>query len=498
MALGTLVTRLSADTAPLAKGLSQGKSLISGFASGISSMLGPAVAAFGAAFGAVQSVGASKTQLNAEQKLAASLEATGNAAGFSGKEIAAYASELQGLTNFGDEVTLEAAAIADGFGNISGDNFKRTLALSQDMAAKFGQQLPEAAKKLSAALADPIAGMGSLKEAGVVFTDQQKEQIKTMMEAGDVAGAQAILLDGAAASFGGTAQKMADPWTQFTNTLGDFAENIGFAVLPQINVLLGGLNSLAGGVVSGTTSFREFGIEMATILTHMGDLFDLGLLQAELFFGSLPDVAGHFFTVAMPEYLNWFGKEWGNIFFTAGDYALTVFKNLGENIKMAWQQVLNFFQRKPVEFKWTDLREGAVNAIGSLPDIPERVASEWEKNLRANIDAMSAGIQQSMDETRANLTEKYNPLKNEFAGQDGTTTTTTTTKKKMAQSTSGPSLALQGSSDAIASIFANMRRASGGKGPEDETAENTSKLVNTNEQMLKEMRNGRCCVKGVG
>lgn len=498
MPLGDLVTRLSADTAPLAKGLSHGKSLISGFAGSVSSMLGPAVAAFGAAFGAQQSIAAARTQLQAEQKLAASLEATGNAAGFTGKEIAAYASELQGLTNFGDEVTLEAAAIADGFGNISGDNFKLTLALSQDLAAKFGQQLPEAAKKLSAALADPIAGMGKLKEAGVVFTEQQKEQIKTMVEAGDVAGAQAMLLDGAAASFGGTAQKMADPWTQLWNVIGDVAENIGFALMPSLNVAAEGLSSMFGVVSGGTDTFKEFGIEAAVILSNMGGLIAISLEQWKLYFVQIGLEAAHFFTSTIPTYLSWFGKEWQNILFTVRDLTLTVFSNIGENIRMAWDQVLNYFSGQPVKFDWTELTKGAFNAIGELPDIPERMVTEMEKGMMRNIDALSESVGTAMQEQRDKLTEQFNPLKNELVGGLQPKTAATASQASTTKLESGPSLALQGTSDALASIYDNMRRASGGRSPEDQTAENTARLVSQNDELIKEMQSGRIRLVGVG
>jgi hypothetical protein len=40
---------------------------------------------------------------------------------------------------------------------------------------------------------------------GVSFTDQQKEQIKTMQEAGDMAGAQGVILAELNKEFGGSA-----------------------------------------------------------------------------------------------------------------------------------------------------------------------------------------------------------------------------------------------------------------------------------------------------
>ena len=44
------------------------------------------------------------------------------------------------------------------------------------------------------ALNDPLKGLTALSRIGVQFTAQQQEQIKAMVEVGDVAGAQKIIL----------------------------------------------------------------------------------------------------------------------------------------------------------------------------------------------------------------------------------------------------------------------------------------------------------------
>jgi hypothetical protein len=46
-----------------------------------------------------------------------------------------------------------------------------------------------------------------------------------------------------------------------------------------------------------------------------------------------------------------------------------------------------------------------VSAISKLPDIPERVSTEFEKSMKANIDATSQGLGESMEKTRKDLTE---------------------------------------------------------------------------------------------
>jgi hypothetical protein len=53
------------------------------------------------------------------------------------------------------------------------------------------------------ALNDPIKGVGALRRVGVQLSEQQEEQIKTLVEQNDLYGAQQIILDELATQFGG-------------------------------------------------------------------------------------------------------------------------------------------------------------------------------------------------------------------------------------------------------------------------------------------------------
>jgi hypothetical protein len=79
---------------------------------------------------------------------------------------------------------------------------------------RLGTDLKGSAVQLGKALNDPIAGVGALSRVGVTFTETQKDMIKTMVEAGNVAGAQTLILDELGKEFGGSAKALADPVTQ--------------------------------------------------------------------------------------------------------------------------------------------------------------------------------------------------------------------------------------------------------------------------------------------
>ncbi len=184
-------------------------------------------------------VGVAQTQIDAETKLAAVLKATKNAAGFTADELARVASELQAVTTVGDEATINMQAVLATFKNIQGNEFTRATKAALDMTAVLDTDLKSAAIQLGKALNDPEKGLSALSRSGVSFTAQQEEMVKAMVRAGDVAGAQNIILAEMEAQFGGAAEAAAKaaggPLKQFWNVLGDIREIIGGAVLSVLD-----------------------------------------------------------------------------------------------------------------------------------------------------------------------------------------------------------------------------------------------------------------------
>ena len=88
------------------------------------------------------------------------------------------------------------------------------------------------------ALNDPIAGVSALGRAGVQFTDDQKAMIKSMVETGNVAGAQGIILGELETQFGGSAAAAVDTFAgqqiilaeQFANV----QQTLGEALMPVL------------------------------------------------------------------------------------------------------------------------------------------------------------------------------------------------------------------------------------------------------------------------
>lgn len=193
---------------------------------------GAALAAFGK-----ESLALFAVQEKAEAQLANVIKSTGSAAGVTAKEMREYASELQNMTTFGDEAIIGAQSLLLTFTNIGGPVLKEATATVLDMSQALGQDLESSSVQLGKALNDPILGITALSRVGVSFTDQQKETIETMVELGDVAGAQAVILAELNKEFGGSAAAQVETFdgqlTQLTNTYGDLQEEIGESIAAQ-------------------------------------------------------------------------------------------------------------------------------------------------------------------------------------------------------------------------------------------------------------------------
>ncbi|MFA5321383.1 MAG: hypothetical protein WC373_01810 [Smithella sp.] len=216
-------------------GLKYAKMLALGFVA-----MGAAAFAMGAKL-----VSAFQGAAQAEAKLTAVLRATGYAAGYTTGQLKDQAAELQKLTGIDGDLIISMQGILAGFRNISGENFQEATKAILDMSTvlqKAGQDeaaIEQASIQVGKALNDPIKGISALSRVGVTFTEQQKAQIKAMQEAGDMAGAQKIILEELKNEFGGAAEGIdsnVKSYRVFMAALGDAGEEIGRAITDNLSL----------------------------------------------------------------------------------------------------------------------------------------------------------------------------------------------------------------------------------------------------------------------
>ena len=222
---------LNAD--PFAKGISKAQQDAALFGKALSG-IGTGLAAFGVGLGISEVAGFLKDAVaearegeKAQQKLAAVMQATGNATGFTAQELANFAEAASRATGIEDDLITNGQAVLATFRNIRGQAFQEATQAALDMSAVMGTDLQGSIVQVGKALNDPIEGLTALRRVGVSFTESQRNQIKVLQESGDLMGAQAIILRELQTEFGGAAEKMVDAQDKFNVSFDAFKESVG-------------------------------------------------------------------------------------------------------------------------------------------------------------------------------------------------------------------------------------------------------------------------------
>lgn len=219
-----------------------------------------AVAGLGAAM--VQGVRAAVSYETLAKKTAAVLVSTGNAANTTVDGIQNLAGKLESLSGVDEELIINSQNVLATFTkirNVGQDRiFDQATKSALDMSVALGQDLQGATTMVGKALNDPIAGISAMSRAGVQFTQQQKDQIKALVESGDVLGAQKVILGELETQFGGTAKAagsgFAGDLARLKDALDDAFRNVGVKILPYLADLAGWLSQRLPAAIDATTA----------------------------------------------------------------------------------------------------------------------------------------------------------------------------------------------------------------------------------------------------
>jgi hypothetical protein len=167
------------------------------------------------------------------------IKATGGAAGVTAKQVSDLSSKLSMQIGVDDELIQSSANLLLTFKQIqnqvgvNNNIFDQAVILAQDLGNVFGSS-QAAAMQLGKALSDPEKGITALRRAGINFTDAQKEQIKTLVQSGDVLGAQKLILAEVESQVGGTAAATATGFDIMRVAIENVSERFGALLIPYI------------------------------------------------------------------------------------------------------------------------------------------------------------------------------------------------------------------------------------------------------------------------
>jgi hypothetical protein len=250
-------------------------------------------------------VRASVEQERVLAQVEARIKSTGGAAGVTTAELAEMAAQFQRSTTFSDQDILNAQSQLLTFTKITRENFETTTEAVLNLSTAMQQDLRTSVISIGKALNDPILGLTSLTRSGIQFTAAQREAIRSLVETGQVAAAQRVILDELETQFGGAARAARDTFggalESLKNAAGDLLEADGGlpGITAAINeltetlqdpntreamqTLIGGLFTAGGVAANAASEFARLGQQIGLIAARIaGGVTEVDLLEQEL------------------------------------------------------------------------------------------------------------------------------------------------------------------------------------------------------------------------
>lgn len=354
------------------------------------------LAAAGAAIGGLIVTGV-KDAAEAEEKvkqLEAVLKSTGQAAGVTKDQALGLADAFEKTTKFAAEQTIEGENLLLTFTNIGKDVFPQVTETMLDMSQALGQDTKNSAIQLGKALNDPVNGVTALSRVGVSFTEQQKEQIKTLQESGNIMGAQKVILAELTKEFGGSATAAGQTFTGqlaiTKNMLGQVSESVGSKLLPYLmkflqfvqsnmpaiqSIIDTVLNAISIAFSGVGTNISELIQALQIFYTNNKAIFDAVSLVIKSAFSVIESIFKAFMALLKgdwstfgTELLNIVQNAWGlikNLFNLAIEEIKAILRNLGSALLTIGQSIMNMLWNS-IKSVWSSITSWFSQAINGL------------------------------------------------------------------------------------------------------------------------------------
>ena len=193
------------------------------------------------------------------------------------------ASNLGEATLFNEEDFRKGFGLLTSFGNIGTSNYERVAKAAADVAQTSGTDVSSAFMQLAKALNDPVKGLTALSRSGIQFSEDQKTMIESMVEAGNVAGAQNMILKELEKQYGGNSVAAAQGLAGALDTLGekfyDLQVALGDNLTTVLQPLIQGLTSLVGFISGLPEPVQTFIVALGGLtiaLTALGGVLAIG------------------------------------------------------------------------------------------------------------------------------------------------------------------------------------------------------------------------------
>lgn len=351
------------------------------------------------------------------------------------EELQKFASELQVLTNIGDEVTLNAMQMARGMGVMDEDMIGVTqsaVALSEITGQSLESSMQLAVKGTEGyieALQRQFPAMVNMETQAekVAFANQKLAEGYEMAQQGT------DTLEGAMKSLGNNwgdiLERMGRLVAPFVKKIADWFNRISPIVQGVIDkaypAFLNGVNIMAqGAAFLGEKLVYAFTfIEQA--IANWKQVMAIAMMTVYLKIVGFAEDVKHFFTVAIPQYVAWFADNFLNIFRDMFVAYITMWQN---RIQQVIDLVLVFWDvvtgklsggdamRQAGEIAGRSLLEGFEASTAPLPKIAERQLTIEEKAVGGAIKALETNF---LDKVNNKFEERMAGWKDTFTMELG-------------------------------------------------------------------------------
>ena len=175
-----------------------------------------------------------------------------------------HAQQLGELTGIDDEVLLSIEktwmAVPELVG-LGTEGIKNLAQVTADVAAGTSKDVETIGLAFIKIAGDEETAMNKLVRSGVVFSDQQKETYKALLDNNDLVGAQTYLIGQLGDKYEGMAEAAASPLARINQMWTNFQETVGTALMPTLELLA----PLIGSALAAMVADPEFEQLMADL-----------------------------------------------------------------------------------------------------------------------------------------------------------------------------------------------------------------------------------------
>ena len=353
------------------------------------------------------------------------------------------ASDLGEETLFNEEDFRKGFGLLTSFQEIGVGSYEAVARAAADVAQTSGTDVSSAFMQLAKALNDPAKGLTALSRSGIQFTEDQKALIETLVETGNQAEAQRLILAELEKQYGGNAAAAATGLAGAFDTLGekwyDLQVAIGDNVATVIEPLVKGLTSLVdmivnlpepvqtaivvlGGLVIALGALGGIVAVAGPIISGIGTIIGLftgsgGLIAAiSSIIAALSGGGGLLATLAavFSGPVGWIALAVaaGVAIYNFRDQIADAFKVIGEVVQAAAKFFYDIYVKPVIDAGNLVMRglKSAFNSLASVLTSPFKSAVDSIKNLfRSLLQFVASGINKATSGIRT-LISNYNRI----------------------------------------------------------------------------------------